>query len=234
MSPTSAIVVGAGPGLGAALCRRFLAEGLAVAAVRRSAEGADAVAADTGAHPYPADATDGERVREVFGQVTRELGPPELVVFNAGGFQPGTIRELSAETFEAGLRGTTLAGFNVGQAAAQTLGPRGHGTIIFTGATASVRGGKNFPALAAPKFGLRALAQCLARDLQPEGIHVAHTIVDGQIRNEHRGGRYSEAERGPDALLHPEAIADAYWQLHRQPRNAWTHELDLRPYVEPF
>ncbi|MDZ7748422.1 MAG: SDR family NAD(P)-dependent oxidoreductase [Halofilum sp. (in: g-proteobacteria)] len=108
------------------------------------------------------------------------------------------------------------------------------GTIVFTGATASLRGGAGFHNLTVGKFGLRALAQSMARELQPEGIHVAHVIIDGQIHAEHRGGSYSEAERGEDALLEPDAIADTYWQLHRQHRSAWTHELDLRPFCEKF
>jgi len=108
------------------------------------------------------------------------------------------------------------------------------GSILFTGATASLRGGAQFHNLAVGKFGLRALAQSMAREFGPQGIHVAHTIIDGQIRAEHRGGRYSADERGEDTLLEPDAIAEAYWQLHNQPRNAWTHEMDLRPWVEKF
>jgi NAD(P)-dependent dehydrogenase (short-subunit alcohol dehydrogenase family) len=114
------------------------------------------------------------------------------------------------------------------------MAPRGKGTIIFTGATASLRGSKGFANLAVPKFGLRALAQCMARELHPEGIHVAHTIIDGQIAHPPKGANYDPATRGEDALLKPEEVAESYWQLHHQPRSAWTHEIDLRPWIERF
>lgn len=234
MSANVAVVVGAGPGLGSALCRRFAQGGMRVAAARRNGAKAQGLASEIGGCAYDCDAGDRQQVEDLFARVHQDLGTPRLVVFNAGTFQPGGILDISAEQLAANWQVGCLGGFHVAQAAARAMLPEGRGTLIFTGATASLRGGKGFANLAVPKFGLRALAQSLARELWPQGIHVAHTLIDGQIRNEDRGGRYSEAERGTDALLHPEAIAEAYWTLHQQPRNAWTHELDLRPWVESF
>lgn len=229
-----AVVVGAGPGLGAALSRRFAQGGLKVAAARRRQGEAETLAQEIGGRAYACDATQREHVDALFAAVAEDLGTPELVVFNAGAFQPAGVLDIDPEQFERCWRVGCLAGLHVGQAALQAMLPQGRGTIIFTGATASLRGGKNFANLASPKFALRALAQSMAREFHPQGIHVAHTIIDGQIQNEARGGNYGEAQRGADALLKPEAIAEAYWQLHQQPRSAWTHELDLRPWVETF
>jgi len=234
MSATVAVVVGAGPGLGSALCRRFAAGGMTVAAARRNGAKAQDLAREIGGRAYDCDAGNRQQVEDLFARVQQDLGTPGLVVFNAGTFQPGGILDISAEQLAANWQTGCLGGFHVAQAATRAMLPEGRGTLIFTGATASLRGGKGFANLAVPKFGLRALAQSLARELWPQGIHVAHTLIDGQIKNEDRGGRYSETERGRDALLHPEAIAEAYWTLHQQPRNAWTLELDLRPWVEPF
>lgn len=229
-----AVVVGAGPGLGAALCRRFAQGGLTVAVVRRNHDAASDLADEIGGRAYVCDASVHDQVEALFAAVENDLGPPELVVFNAGTYKPGGILETTPADFERCWRVACLGGFHVGQGALRAMLPQQRGTLIFTGATASLRGGKRFANLAVPKSGLRALAQSMAREFGPQGIHVAHTIIDGQIRNEARGGRYSEAERGEDALLNPDAIADAYWHLHRQPRSAWTHELDLRPWVETF
>ncbi|RDD60368.1 SDR family NAD(P)-dependent oxidoreductase [Ferruginivarius sediminum] len=229
-----AVVVGAGPGLGAALCRRFAQGGLKVAAARRRKDELEDLAGQVGGRAYACDATRQSDVETLFEDVARDLGTPELVVFNAGAFRPGGLLDIDAATFEDCWRASCLGGFHVAQAAVRAMLPRGRGTLIFTGATASLRGGKNFANLAVPKFGLRALAQSTAREFAPQGIHVAHTVIDGQIQNETRGGRHSEGERGADALLKPEAIAEAYWQLHQQPRSAWTHEMDLRPWVETF
>ena len=229
-----AVVVGAGPGLGAALCRRFAAGGLKVAAARRRVEEAQALAGEIGGRAYACDAREAGSVAELFEAVDRDLGTPELVVFNAGAFRPAGILEIHPDDFERCWRIGCLGGLHVGQQALQRMAAAGHGTLILTGATASLRGGKGFANLASPKFGLRALAQSMAREFGPQGVHVAHTIIDGQIRNDDRGGHHSASERGEDALLAPEAIAESYWQLHLQPRSAWTHELDLRPWVERF
>lgn len=218
-----AIVVGVGPGLGAALVRRFAREGMSVALAARQGDRLAALAREVGGKAYGCDATIETAVDDLFAAVERDLGRPDLVVFNAGGYVRKPIAELSVSDVEGTWRNTCLGGFLVGRAAARTMQVAGRGTIIFTGATAAMRGGVNFAAFAMGKFGLRALAQSMARELGPKGIHVAHTIIDGQI------GENAEATR-----LSPDAIADAYWHLHRQRRSAWTQELDLRPWAEKF
>lgn len=240
MSEDVAVIVGVGPGLGWALAKRFAGAGMrtVVAArnldkLKRLVDGNQAGAAWSGRiHPRACDATRASEVASLFDGATKELGPPVVVVFNAGAFVRASILDTTAEEFERCWRVGCLAGFLVGQAAARLMTARGNGTIIFTGATASLRGGAGFANLAVPKFGLRALAQSMARELGPQGVHVAHVIIDGQIESE----RYRELaeKRGPDALLPPDAIAETYYQLHRQPRGAWTQELDLRPWVEKF
>jgi NAD(P)-dependent dehydrogenase (short-subunit alcohol dehydrogenase family) len=160
------------------------------------------------------------------------FGPLEVAVFNAGAFVRASILDADAAEFERCWRVGCFAGFLVGQAAARRMIERGGGTILFTGATASLRGGAGFVNLASPKFGLRAVAQSMARELAPKGIHVAHVVIDGQIRSE-RSAQLG-GERGPDSLLDPDAIAAEYLALHRQHRSAWTHEVDLRPWSEKF
>ncbi|HSR70835.1 MAG TPA: SDR family NAD(P)-dependent oxidoreductase [Kiloniellales bacterium] len=228
----AAVVVGAGHGLGAALGRRFAEGGLRVALARRRAEEARDLAEEIGGRAYACDATRADSVAELFQQVETDLGTPALVVYNAGAFQRAGILDIDPADFERCWRIGCLGGLHVGQAAAGRMVAAGRGTLIFTGATASLRGGAGFANLAVPKFGLRALAQSMARELGPKGVHVAHTIIDGQIAADRPG--YRPAERGEDAVLAPAAIAEAYWQLHRQPRSAWTFELDLRPWVERF
>ncbi|MFQ5773376.1 MAG: SDR family NAD(P)-dependent oxidoreductase [Kiloniellaceae bacterium] len=232
MSKPVAVVVGAGPGLGAALARRFAEAGMALAVARRNADRLDALATEIGGKAYACDATSRTGVDALFRGVTYDLGAPALVVYNAGTFQPGGILEIDPREFERGLRISCLGGLLVGRAAARLMVPAGRGTIIFTGATASLRGSAGFASLAVPKFGLRALAQSMARELGPKGVHVAHVVIDGQIASDRPG--YRPEERGADAVLSPAAIAEAYYQLHLQPRSAWTQELDLRPWVERF
>jgi len=234
MAKPVAVIVGVGPGLGAALVRRCAGEGLTVvAAARRASALTDLKAGDNGArvHLHDCDATAPKDVAGLFAHAG-DLGAIELVIFNAGAYQPGTVLETDPADFERCWRIGCLAGFLVAQAAARGMVARGQGSILFTGATASLRGSAGFANLASPKFALRALAQSLARELGPKGVHVAHVIIDGQIRSP----RYEELlqSRGPDSLLEPDAIADAYWTLHRQHRSAWTHELDLRPWSERF
>jgi NAD(P)-dependent dehydrogenase (short-subunit alcohol dehydrogenase family) len=228
-----AIVVGVGPGLGAALAHRFVKEGMLVAAAARHLEQLEPIAKEIGARAYGCDASEEKAVQELFAAVRHDFGEPSLAVFNAGAYLPKSVMETEAGAFERCWRIGCFGGFLVGREAARGMLPSGRGTILFTGATASLRGSAGFVNLAVGKFGLRALAQSMARELGPKGIHVAHVIIDGQIAAEYRPG-LSRKERGPDAFLEPDAIADTYWQLHRQPRNAWTLELDLRPWVEKF
>lgn len=235
MANETAIVVGVGPGLGAALVRKFADQGLEVLAVSRAATKLDCFAGHASKeriHLYDCDATDPDAVAAMFAHAADALGPPRLAVFNAGAFVRGEVAETDPDDFERCWRVGALAGFLVGQGAASAMLAEGRGTIVFTGATASLRGGAAFSNLASPKFALRAVAQSLARELGPKNIHVAHVIIDGQILSERTTDL--EAERGPDSLLDPAAIAETYWHLHCQHRSAWTQELDLRPWAEKF
>jgi NAD(P)-dependent dehydrogenase (short-subunit alcohol dehydrogenase family) len=232
MAKEVALVVGVGPGLGAALARRFAQGGLAVAMAARNPDKLDALAREVGGRAYACDAADAASVDRLFEQVERDLGAPTVAIYNAGAYAPGAVVDIQAAEFERCWRILCLGGFLVGQRAARSMAAAGRGTILFTGATASLRGAANFANLAVGKFGLRAVVQSTARELGPKGIHVAHVVIDGQIRSE----RYAhlEKERPPDGLLDPAAIAESYWHLHQQPRSAWTLELDLRPWVEKF
>lgn len=218
-----ATVVGVGHGLGNALVERFVGAGMRVAAVSRRGA-ADGLHRDL-VRSYSCDATVGEQVRSVFKRIADELGPPSLVVFNVGTWDRGSIFDISEELFEQAWRTGCFAGFLVGRTAAASMLSRGSGTIIFSGATGSIRGGAGFAAFASPKFALRALAQAMARELGPKGIHVAHVVLDGMIARE---------DSPSESLLQPAAIAETYYQLHLQGRAAWTHELDLRPFSEKF
>jgi NAD(P)-dependent dehydrogenase (short-subunit alcohol dehydrogenase family) len=232
MTKPVAVVVGVGPGLGSAVARRFAAAGMKVAVARRRAEELSGLATEIGGKAYACDATEQASVEALFAAVDTDLGTPLVVVYNAGAYKPGGILEIEAADFERCWRIGCLGGFHVGQAAAKRMVEAGAGTIIFTGATASLRGSAKFANLAVPKFGLRALAQSMARDLGPRGVHVAHSIIDGQIAGERLS--HSAEARGADSVLAPDAIAEAYYQLHAQPRSAWTQELDLRPCMETF
>ncbi len=232
MADKVSVVVGAGPGLGAALARRFADGGYRVAVARRQTDDITGLAEEIGGKAYACDAADHRSVTALFDGVAADLGTPTLVSYNAGAYSPGSVLEITAEEFERCWRIGCLGGFNVGQAAARGMVDAGGGTLLFTGATAALRGGKGFANLAVGKFGLRALAQSMARELGPRGVHVAHLIIDGQIASDRPG--YSEAERGEDSVLKPEALAEAAWFLHSQQRSAWTQELDLRPYVETW
>jgi len=220
------MVVGAGAGLGTALVDRFAEGGLAVAAVSRTGTAPRARQYGALIRGYACDATVTEQVGTMFARVTAELGPPEVVIFNVGTWDRAGILEISEELFVKAWRTGCLGGFLVGRAAAEAMLPRGRGTIIFTGATGSLRGGAGFAAFAVPKFGLRALAQSMARELGPKGIHVAHVIIDGMIAQ--------EGAAPQDGVMKPDEIAEAYYQIHKQKRSAWTHELDLRPSGEKF
>lgn len=232
-----AVVVGVGAGLGASLGRRFADAGMKVGLAARSDATTGPLAAainDAGgtARSYPTDSSDEAAVAGLFDRVESDLGSPDLVVFNTGSYGRSSVIETSAGDFEANWRAGCLGGFLVGQTAAKGMAARGHGTIIFTGATAALRGSANFINLAIGKFGLRALAQSMARELGPQGLHIAHTIIDGQIK--HPDVPFTPEQIASGELLEPDAIAETYYQLHIQHRSAWTQEMDLRPAVEKF
>jgi NAD(P)-dependent dehydrogenase (short-subunit alcohol dehydrogenase family) len=237
-APEHAIVAGVGPGLGWHLVQRFAAAGMRVTMAARNLDRLQALLAAeplAGVTPVACDVTDEASVQALFAGA----GAPDLVVFNAGTFVPGGLLELDAAAFERCWRIGCHGGFLVGQASARAMLPRGSGTILFTGATASLRGSARFSALAVPKFGLRALAQSMARELGPQGIHVAHVVIDGQIGRQPGGAPGSPAAerhagRPAATMLDPAAIAEVYYQLHRQPPTTWTQELDLRPATEKF
>ena len=225
-SNNHAIVIGVGPGLGAALVEKCAREGMKVSVGARDRDRLRTLLDERGLKSVPAlrcDVTDESSVGGAFKDAIAAHGAPDLVVFNASGFGRGSILELTPGQLEAAWRVGCLGGFLVGQAAAKAMVPAGRGTILFTGATASVRGSANFAPFAIAKFGLRALTQSMARELGPKGIHVAHAVIDGQI---------GVAEG--DTKMKPADIAEAYWSLYRQPRSAWTLEADLRTWVEKF
>jgi NAD(P)-dependent dehydrogenase (short-subunit alcohol dehydrogenase family) len=227
----SVLVAGVGPGLGIAVATRFADAGYRVAMLARSRDRLAELAARAPDRlvPMPCDVTDAGEVAAAVDAAESRLGPLACAVFNAGAFRRGSILDIAPEDFERCWRIGAYAGFLVGQAAARRMVQREAGTILFTGATASLRGGANFANLASPKFALRALAQSMARELAPRGIHVAHVVIDGQI-----GAGDETGGRPPDSRLAPEAIAEVYFDLHRQHRSAWSQEVDLRPWVERF
>jgi NAD(P)-dependent dehydrogenase (short-subunit alcohol dehydrogenase family) len=236
-----ALIVGAGESTGGAIARRFAREGYTACVTRRTADKllplvAEIEKAGGRARAFGSDARKEEQVADLVQSIERDIGPIEVCVFNVGGNVRFPVRETTARVYTKVWEMAALAGFLVGREAAKAMAPRGRGTILFTGATASLRGGKGFSAFAGAKHALRALAQSMARELGPEGIHVAHVVVDGAIDTpfirENFPERYKLKEK--QGILDPEAIAENYWQLHRQPRSAWTHELDLRPWMEPW
>jgi len=236
-----ALIVGAGEATGGAIARRFAREGYIACVTRRSADKLEPlvqhIRAEGGqAHAFGSDARKEEQVVELVQAIERDIGPIEVCVFNVGGNVRFPIRDTTARVYTKVWEMAALAGFLVGREVARAMVPRARGTILFTGATASLRGGKGFAAFAGAKHALRALAQSMARELGPEGIHVAHVVIDGAIDTafirEAFPERYKLKER--QGILDPEAIAENYWQLHRQARSAWTHELDLRPWAEPW
>ena len=229
------LVVGAGPGLGSAVAQRFADAGMPVAVSTRTQRTVAAIASGINgaggtAKAYAADATDEDAVIDLFDRVESDLGQIDVVVYNAGAFTRSPVIETSAEAFMDCWKVGCFGGFLVAREAARRMLPRRHGTILVTGATAALRGSANFVNLAVGKFGLRALAQSMARELGPEGIHVAHVIVDGVIAVDDR----DQTTGGPDDLLSADAIAQTYFDLYSQHRSAWTFEVDLRPWVECF
>jgi NAD(P)-dependent dehydrogenase (short-subunit alcohol dehydrogenase family) len=232
-----AAVLGVGPGLGAMVARRFAREGFAVGLMARREESLAAAreeveALGETALAVTADATDAASVTSSFDRVREELGEPEVFVYNAGAFQMGGILELSPEQFDDCFRANCSGAFYGAQQVLPAMVERERGTIILTGATAALRGSARFAALATGKFGLRALAQSMAREFGPQGIHVAHVVIDGQINTPRL--RETQPDREESTTLSPESIAETYWQLHAQDPTAWTLELDLRPAPESF
>lgn len=242
-SSGAAVVVGVGAsrGLGGALCRRFAREGLHVFASARRPEKIEALAAEIAtaggaATAVVADATREADVAQLMDVAEKEAGSLALVAYNAGNMRVGKLAEMEAAFFEDTWRVTCYGGFLVGREAARRMLPRGAGSILFTGATASLRARPPFTAFASAKAALRALAFGLARELGPQGVHVGHVVVDGVIRGDMVLERMPQLEErlGADGMLDVDAIADAFWTLHTQDRTAWTLELDLRPYKESF
>ena len=241
MSKKAVLVIGAGDATGGAIARRFAREGYAAVIVRRDAENlkelTDQIVAEGGeAHPFGVEARKEDQVVDLFARIEAEIAPLEAVVFNIGANVNFGIVETTARVYTKVWEMAAFAGFLTGREAAKHMLPRGRGTILFTGATASLRGGKGFSAFAGAKFALRALAQSMARELGPQGIHVAHSIIDGAIDTAWIAENFPQrhALKDQDGILNPDHIADAYWMLHSQPRDAWTHELDLRPWMEAF
>jgi len=241
MADKTIIVIGAGDALGGAIAKRFAREGYAAVIVRRHADQLEPLAAairEAGgeAHPFGLDARKEDDMVGLFERVEAGIAPVEVCVFNIGANVRFPIAETTSRVFMKVWEMACFSGFLAGREAARRMTPRGRGTILFTGATASVRGREGFAAFASAKHGLRAVAQSMARELGPKGVHVAHTIIDGAIDTAWIAENFPErhALKSQDGILNPAHIADAYWALHVQPRDAWTHELDLRPWMEAW
>ena len=235
------LVIGAGDATGGAIARRFAREGFVACVTRRQADKLEplvqAIRADGGqAHGFGSDARQEAEMVALVDRIEREIAPIEVAVFNIGANVRFDITATTERVYRKVWEMGALAGFLLGREAARVMTPRGRGTIIFTGATASVRGSAGFAAFAGAKHALRALAQSMARELGPKGIHVAHVLIDGAIDTQFIAENFPEryALKAKDGILNPDHIADAYWQLHQQPRDTWTHELDLRPWMEHF
>ena len=234
------VVIGAGDATGGAIARRFSREGYTSVVTRRNADKLAHLVAQITAqggkvHPFGSDARDEAQVVELFRQVETEIGEIEVFVFNIGGNVRFDIRDTTSRVYRKVWEMTAFAGFLTAREAAKAMVPRGRGTMLFTGATASVRGGRGYSAFAGGKHALRALAQAMARELDPENIHVAHVVIDGAIDTEWIRTNFPERYKaGPEAVLNPDHIAEAYWQIHKQPRSAWTFEMDLRPWQEKW
>jgi NAD(P)-dependent dehydrogenase (short-subunit alcohol dehydrogenase family) len=228
----SALIVGTGSGLSASLARLLAKEGVRVALAARNPSKLDALCRETGAVAHACDASDPAQVANLFAAVEAQSGVPDLVIYNASYRTRGPFTELDAKEVEKTLAVTAYGGFLVAQAAAQRMLPRGSGGMFFTGASASIKGYANSAPFAMGKFALRGLAQSMARELSPRGLHVAHFVIDGGIAQGPNDPR--AADRGPDGLLLPDEIAKTYLHVWRQHRSAWTWEVELRPWVERF
>jgi NAD(P)-dependent dehydrogenase (short-subunit alcohol dehydrogenase family) len=240
-SDKAILVIGAGDATGGAIARRFAREGYIACVTRRSADKlqplvAQISAAGGRALAFGCDAREEESTVALFAQIEREIAPIEVAVFNIGANVRFPITETTARVYRKVWEMGCFAGFLMGREAARVMLPRGRGTILFTGATASLRGREGFAAFAGAKHALRALAQSMARELGPQGIHVAHPVIDGAIDTEFIRSNFPQryALKEQMGIVNPDSIAEAYWQLHRQPRDAWTHEIDLRPWMEAW
>ena len=227
---SKALIVGSGSGLSASLTQLFAREGFKVALAARNTEKLASLCSSTGATAFSCDATDADQVAKLYQDVERTIGDPDVVIYNASARSRGPFVSLVASEVEQAIRTSAFGGFLVAQEAAKRMLPIGHGAILFTGASASVKGYAQSAPFAMGKFALRGLAQSMARELAPLGIHVAHFIIDGAIRNPGR----NEPPENPDSMLDPDAIAANYLHVLRQPRSAWTWEMELRPWVEKF
>lgn len=235
----AALVIGAGDATGGAIARRFAKGGLIACATRRSADKLvpliDEIRSSGGeAHGFASDARKEDEVIKLVEDIERDIAPIDVLVFNIGANVPCSILEETSKKYFKIWEMACFGAFLVGREVAKRMVARGRGTIIFTGATASLRGSANFAAFAGAKHALRALAQSMARELGPKNIHVAHVVVDGAIDTEFIQSIFPDryAQKDQAGILDPEHIAENYWYLHQQPRDAWTHELDLRPWME--
>src|SRR3954449_3983016 len=226
----TALIVGAGEGLSASLARLFAKQDIRVALAARKVEKLGAICNETGASAFACDATEAEEVERLFGLVEREIGRPDVVVYNASARARGAFLDLVPAEVANSIAVSAFGGFLVAQQAVARMLPNKHGAILFTGASASVKGYPQSAPFAMGKFALRGLAQSMARELSPQGIHIAHFVIDGGIRSAVR----AEAPERPDSMLDPDAIALSYWNILQQPRSAWSWELELRPWVEKF
>jgi NAD(P)-dependent dehydrogenase (short-subunit alcohol dehydrogenase family) len=226
----TALIVGAGSGLSASLARLFAGEGLRVALAARNSEKLASLCAEIGAEAFACNAVEPDQVAHLFSAVESAIGAPDVVVYNASARARGPVAELVPAEVERAIMVSAFGGFLVAREAASRMLPKGRGAILFTGASASVKGYPLSAPFAMGKFALRGLAQSIARELAPQGIHVGHFVIDGAIRNP---GRVEPPDR-PDSMLDPDAIAASYLAVLRQPRSAWTWEVELRPWVERF
>jgi NAD(P)-dependent dehydrogenase (short-subunit alcohol dehydrogenase family) len=227
---TTALIVGAGSGLSASLARALAKDGVKVALAARSTGDLDALAKETGARAFACDASQRGEVEKLFAELDGAFGAPEIVIYNASYRTRGPLVELDPAEVEKSIAVSAYGGFLVAQQAARRMLAKGRGVVLFTGASASVKGYAQSAPFAMGKFALRGLAQSMARELHPQGIHVAHVVVDGGIRS----ARRAEPSDKPDSMLDPDAIAAAYLDLIHQPRSAWAWEIELRPWVERF
>ena len=230
MEYRTALIVGVGSGLSASLARLFAKAGMKVALAARRAANLTALAQETGAKAFACDSTNKAEVAKLFADVETALGVPDVVVYNASYRTRGPLVELDPEEVAKSIAVSAFGGFLVAQEAAKRMVPHGHGAILFTGASASVKGYAQSAPFAMGKFALRGLAQSMARELSPQGIHIGHVVIDGGIRSDRRPNPPDK----PDGMLDPDAIAQSYLDLLRQPRSAWAWEIELRPWLEKF